>query len=279
MISWWTLWIWVAVGICGAVAGWSQDPATTETSAPVQNDTAPEPAPAPLFEIRSCSPSELFLGAGGDSRVVIIRGMGLEKLRGARVFRDNKPVSSVLARFTDSGEGQRNLVLLASEAVPQGGGYRVAAGLDNGETRWIPVQVTVVAAGDPRARALTVEDLAKPNPGMTTQKVVTIDAETLPQVTSTVPSALRLVAGGGNHVFLLQGRNLDKVTEMRLRLSSKPPVYSGKTGVLPFEKTPHGLRLQIRSSRPQDAGQSYTLDLLVGKYIATSLTFEVEKSP
>lgn len=238
--------------------------------------TSPMVAQAQV-ELRSGSPEQVFVEAGGSQSWIILRGSKLEEIRELRSFIRGKVTDHVIGKPAPLRGGTREFVLMARPDATLGPVVLVAV-LASG-TVSVPVKAEIVAVGDPRARfSGKVQDLSEAARREASATIVA-EADQVPQVESTIPYPLLVEPNGKVSILRLRGKNLEKVTDVRLRKEGAEARYRGKQGQLPFRQVPGGLEVEVVASRSTVLGSRFVIDLMVERYRAGSLALEVRVPP
>lgn len=231
---------------------------------------------AALPIIREVIPETLYLQSGGLEQVgILIKGSNLDSIHSARVYKDGKEYRPILCTVTDSGPQIKKVQFLAASVTPLGNHYKVALVTEDNHTIPLSLKIEVVPAGDKRLLQPPPE-LVKAKKEKGRPKTLTISAEELPQISETLPSPLVIVVNGMNQKVILKGKNLEKVTEVRVRRSEKASSYGGKAGLIPFHMTPEGMELEVKATPDTLPGTKYSLDFIINKYVAAVVSFTVE---
>lgn len=227
--------------------------------------------------IQSVSPATIHVAAGGGQSWVILRGQGLAAVTELRSALNGRPGTHLIGRPAPEQGGQREFVLMARPDAPLGP-VRVVALTPAGAVP-VPARFEIVAAGDPRAgksvRPADISEAAR-NPA---QRTILVDRTQVPAVMATVPSPLIVAPDGKSIPLRLLGRNLERVTEVRIRREAEPARYRGNQGMLPFRRVEGGLEVDVVASRSTAMGSRYAIDLMVEKFLATSVVLEVGVPP
>jgi hypothetical protein len=227
--------------------------------------------------IQSASPSPLFVEAGGSQSWLILKGQGLEGVQGLRSRRDGVISTHLLGKPAPGQDGSREFVLLMRPDAPLGPMDVVAVG--EGFAVPVPVQLEVVPLGDARAQASgKLGDLSKTAQTSTTSTIV-VDRSQVPEVLSTVPRPLMVAPDGQPHQVLLSGKNLQRVTDVRIRKEGDETRYRGRQGQIPFRQVVGGLELDVMAATRTPLGSRYIIDLMVDRFLATSVLLTVGTPP
>jgi len=225
--------------------------------------------------MESAVPAVAYVEAGGGQSWLILRGSGLEGIREIRSLVGGKTTDHVIGRPAPAQAGVREFVLLARPDAPRGT-LELVAQTASGALA-VPAQAVVVEPGDPRARAAgKPADLNQAAREARGQPIV-VDREQVPQVTATVPSPLRVAPDGRPVKVQLRGKNLGRVTDVRIRKEGEEPRYRGRQGQLPFRRHAggEGLEVDVVAGRSTPLGSRYVIDLLVEQYRAVSVPMEI----
>jgi hypothetical protein len=227
--------------------------------------------------VESAVPREIYVEAGRGQSWLILRGKELGAIRELRSVVGGKTTDHVVGRPAPVQDGMREFVLLARPDAARGPVALVA--LTPSGPLALDVRVLVVEPGDPRAKAAAkAEDLSRAAREARGQSIV-VDQEQLPQVRSTVPSPLRVAPNGRPVKILLQGANLERVTDVRIRKEGEPPRYRGRQGQLTFRRVSGGLEVELVASPRTPMGTRYQVDLLVEEFRAWTVPLEIGDPP
>jgi hypothetical protein len=226
------------------------------------------------FQVEEVVPQVICLEAGGKQITSILRGSDLKLLVKAQVWADGKPIKAVFTQLGPPSDSRRTLSFLASPQCPLGSGYQVmATGQDGGYVR-LPVLLTIVPIGDDRATLPDTANLAEVTQIQSGQRIVVSEA-VAPLVTATIPNPLLIPPTGETKKILIQGRNLQGITEIRVRKFESPARYKGDQGLVPFRQLGEDIEVQLVASATTVMGTRYRMDLMVKKYLAASLVVMV----
>lgn len=217
-------------------------------------------------------PAVVDVEAGGSASQVLVRGPGAEKLTSLNVIANGRPVSYLLARYAGKGAGQITVVLQARKDSPRNLKYTLTA---NG--RELPLKIRIVSPGEAKQTGIPVasaRDVREVVREAQTSQVV-ISADQAPQVTRTLPEPLMIAPDGEGKTLQLWGKRLDTIDDVRVRRADQPPRYRGKQGQLPFRHQNGMLEVEVMATRNTPVGERYVLDLMVGKFKAVSVGFEI----
>lgn len=224
-------------------------------------------------EIQRVTPNPIFIEAGGGQAWLIIQGTELTALREVRSRINGKVTDHVIGRPAPEQGGMREFVLLARPDAPRGRVELVAVVV--GGIIPLPVQAEVVEPGDTRAvgskKAADISQAARAGRG----QPIIVDRNQVPVVEKTRPSPLRVASDGKPVTLVLAGKNLDRVTDVRIRREEETARYRGKQGRLPFRFRDGVLEVDVVASHKTPLGTRYALDLLVEDYRSASVILEV----
>lgn len=228
--------------------------------------------------IQSASPNPVPVEAGGGQSWLIVRGTGLEAVREIRSLINGRVTDHVMGRPAPVQDGMREFVMLARPDAPRGEIQLV--GVEGGGARWdLPVRAVVVEPGDPRAaaagKAADLSQAARQGRGAP----IIVDREQVPTVLATRPQPLMVEPNGRTATLVLQGRNLERVNDVRIRREGEAPRYRGKQGRLPFRSGNGALEVDVVAAPGTAMGTRYVLDLLVEQYLAASVPLVVGVPP
>jgi hypothetical protein len=134
--------------------------------------------------------------------------------------------------------------------------------------------LTVVKLGDPKATLPDTATLAEATEVQAGRRIV-VAQPLVPVITATVPSPLIFPPGAEVRKVLIEGRNLQDITEVRVRKAEVPPRYKGNQGLLPFRRNELGIEVEIVTGSGTVPGSRYILDLMVKRYLAASAYLSV----
>ncbi len=217
-------------------------------------------------------PEVVDVEAGGGASQVLVRGVGAETISSFEVLADGKRTSYLLARGGGKAAGQMTLVIQAREDAPRKIDYQVTA---NG-TR-LPLKIRVVDLGKAKQTGrppASNQDIREVVREANTSQIV-VSADQAPQVLRTFPAPLMVAPDGVAKKVQLQGKHLEAIDDVRVRKADQPPKYRGKQGKLPFTYANGVLEVELMASRRTALGEKYVLDLMVGKFKAQSVGFEI----
>ncbi|NJL19381.1 MAG: hypothetical protein HC901_03730 [Bdellovibrionaceae bacterium] len=149
--------------------------------------TARAQAPA----IDKISPEQAYLEAGGAYTTLLIRGSALDQITGYEVRREGAASTYLWAQSTPVENGRTGVILLARADAPRDSAYTLHFLTAAGTGGALPLVLTVVEPGDPRALAeagATARDAVNAAAGASS---VVISAEQTPHITSTRPDPSR----------------------------------------------------------------------------------------
>jgi hypothetical protein len=219
-------------------------------------------------------PQQVFVEAGGAQAQIYLSGQELPGLRGVRAYQGTTPTACLLPQMTEPLEDRVNVFLVARPDAPLVGDYRIAYLDAAGKSYWLPVSITVVKPGDPRATkdapAKKLEDAAQSG-----GREIVVDESSVPTITETSPSPLYLLPNGQAQPLTFKGRNFKGITSVRLRKSSAPPLYRKKQGEIPFQFKDDVLSLQLTVPTDTKPGTAYKIDFLAGRFLALSVELPV----
>ncbi|MEM6821246.1 MAG: hypothetical protein AAF558_04835 [Verrucomicrobiota bacterium] len=214
-------------------------------------------------------PSTLQVEAGGAAAQLMIRGPGVERIQKFQVYHNGSPSPYFLVRKGGASPGQITLLLFARPDVGRQGAYILQGG---GQA--FPVALTVVEAGQAQNREPENRSVREVVETATESRVIVAQKQA-PKVLRTMPNPLVVPPSGQTTTVTLQGTNLDAIDDVRVRKASAPAQYRGKKGKLPFRKYEGDLMVDVVASTKTMLGESYVLDLMVGKYKAVSVKFVI----
>jgi len=224
---------------------------------------------AQTFEV---IPSVVDVEAGGASSQVLVRGAGADTIGSFYVMANGQRTSYMLARAAGKSPGVITIILHAREETPRNVAYTLVAGNQS-----LPLQIQVVNPGEALNTGRSsrpTQDIRETVAQANTSQIV-ISSDQAPQVLSTNPSPLRVAPDGVPKTVQLLGKRLDTIDDIRVRKASQPPKYRGKKGQLPFKYRQGVLEVELMASRQTALGERYELDLMVGKFKALSVGFEI----
>lgn len=232
---------------------------------------AAESAPAGL------SPAVLVIEVGSVDGRAILRGSGLGNLEEVRGLREGKTNNYVVGRPIALPDGSHELRVLVRPDAPVGS-YSLVAVTPEG-SRPVPGRVEVVAVGDPRAQATSKgQDLNQAARKSKTNTIVA-DRDQVPQVTGTNPDPLMIPPDSQARTIRLAGRNLERVTDVRIRKEGDEARYRQNQSKLPFNRVEGFLDIRVVSDTKTPLGTKYWIDLMVENFRATSVLLEVGQPP
>ncbi len=217
-------------------------------------------------------PKRVDVEAGGGSSQVLVRGVGADTIEQFNILSNGKPTSYLLARGAGKATGQITVVIHAREDTPRKQQYVLAAG-----RQVLPLQIRIVNPGEakytgrPNAPAQDIRETVRE---ANTSQIV-VSADQAPQVLRTVPAPLLVAPDGETKTVQLIGKRLETIDDVRVRKADKPPKYRGKQGKLPFSYREGVLEVELMASRNTELGEKYVLDLMIGKFKAVSVGFEI----
>jgi hypothetical protein len=232
---------------------------------------------AQTLKIQEVLPGTLRIEAGGRQIHGILRGENLQLLKEARVMQEGRMVNTFFLRLGLSSENRREFTLLASPQCQLGGGYQVEGVLFDGSSILWPMNLTVVPLGDTQATPTDTASLEESAQIQSGQRIV-VSANAAPTITGTIPSPLAVIQGGQSHKLIIQGKNLQGITEVRIRKSDREPKYRGNQGLVPFRHVPQGLEIEVTAGAGTPVGSKFVVDLMVKKYLAASALLAVKSS-
>ncbi|MDZ4789247.1 MAG: hypothetical protein SH807_09930 [Blastochloris sp.] len=227
-----------------------------------------------LPTVKDTVPQILFLEAGGKQVNTILRGENLQGLQKIQVTKQGRPVRAIFTQLGPPEQNRRGITFIASEQSTLGTFYTLQGLTKEGSIVTIPMSLTIVPLGDSRATLSDTATLAEVTRVQNSSRVVV--SETLaPVVTSTQPNPLILAPNKDKQTIILQGRNLEGITEVRVRKANKKPLYRGNQGLLPSRITERGLEVDVIVGTGTAMGSTFTLDLMVKKFLADSISLSV----
>ncbi|MDX6766858.1 MAG: hypothetical protein SFU85_08700 [Candidatus Methylacidiphilales bacterium] len=227
--------------------------------------------------ITALSPKALVVEAGSVNGRAILRGSSLQTMREVRAVVGGKTSDYILARPLELPDGSRELRLLVRPDAPPAV-YRLVA-LGEGWSLPVPGTVEVVPVGDRRAQMSGGEQDLREAARRSTSGTLVVDRATVPLVTGTYPSPLVLAPESRTRTVRLAGKNLDRVTDVRIRRETEEPRYRQNQGKLPFVCRDGFLDLSLVTGARTPVGTRYALDLMVEKFRAHTLVLEVGVPP
>lgn len=235
----------------------------SQTSLPVVSETVPR---------------ILFLEAGGKQVNTIFRGDQLAELEKVFVKNLGATAKTIFTQLAPPSSNSRGVVFIASPVCQIGSNYTVHAVSKNGTVIDIPMSLTVVPLGDPRATLADTATLEQVTQKQNNQRIVVAE-KLAPIVTMTKPNPLILAPKNQSQTVLLIGRNLESITEVRVRKFDAKPLYRGSQGILPSRIVSEGLEVDILVGPKTVLGSKFVLDLMVKKYLAASVSLTVGNLP
>lgn len=236
-----------------------------------QASSAAESVPAGL------SPAVLVVELGSVDGRAILRGSGMENLEEVRGLREGKTNNYVVGRPIALPDGSHELRVLVRPDAPLGS-YSLVAVTPEG-SRPVPGRVEVVAVGDPRAQATSKgQDLNQAARKSKTNTLVA-DRDQVPQVTGTHPDPLMIPPDSQARTIRLAGKNLERVTDVRIRKDGDEARYRQNQSKLPFNRVEGFLDIRVVSDTKTPLGTKYWIDLMVENFRATSVMLEVGQPP
>jgi len=227
-------------------------------------------------EIERTTPEQVFVEAGGNPGKCLLDGTGLSQIERVLAYRNGRETTDLLIRIGGESDRRRQVVTLAQPGALRGGGYQAIGFLKSGLRMRLPVDLVVVEAGDARAVANTPGTRsAREMAAEGTETTLIVEREQAPIVEATQPEPLRVPPTGESFTFRLGGTNLNQITDVRVRPAEDPPRYRKNQGKLPFRQTEFGIELEVMASSSANPGDAYKLDLMVERYLAVTLDFEV----
>ncbi len=220
-------------------------------------------------------PQMVEVEAGGAASVFLVKGKGAHQVRSFQATWNGSPTNYMLARRGGVSEGQVTVMLHAREDAPKTGVYGVRA--DGND---LSIQVRLVAIGEATQRGnegapRDLRQLVRESD----QRQIVVTPDEVPKISRMSPDPLRIPPDGATHEFVFEGSLLNLIDDVRIRKAESPARYRGKTGQLPFKLSEGRLKVSIQASRHSAMGESYLLDLMVGKYLAVTLPLEVGEIP
>ncbi|MEM6884302.1 MAG: hypothetical protein AAF571_04665 [Verrucomicrobiota bacterium] len=217
-------------------------------------------------------PAVIDVEAGGGSSQILLRGAGAENIEEVQVLANGKQTSYLLARTGGKAAGQVTVVIYGREDAPRNVKYTLAV-----DSRVLPLKIRVVNPGEAKNTgrvAASNQDIREVVLEANTGQIV-VSANQAPQVLRTIPSPLMVAPDGLTKRVLLLGKRLEAIDDVRVRKADQPPKYRGKQGQLPFTYREGMLEVELMASRKTKLGEQYVLDLMVGKFKAFSVGFEI----
>lgn len=225
-------------------------------------------------QVTEVVPKSIFLEAGGRQVTAILRGSGVPSFRQIQVKRQGQAVRAIYTQLGMASDNRRTVSFIASPGCPLSGDYQVLAMTTDGSSLVLPVSLTVVKAGDPKATLPDTASLAEAADVKAGRRIV-VSEPLAPVVTATVPAPLVVPPDGQLQKILIQGKNLQEITEVRVRKAGSPARYKGSQGLLPFRQRPEGIEVEVVASPETVLGTEYILDLMVKRYLAASVLMKV----
>lgn len=234
-------------------------------------------SPAAESVTAGLSPAVLVVELGSVDGRAILRGSGMENLEEVRGLREGKTNNYVVGRPIALPDGSHELRVLVRPDAPLGS-YSLVAITSEG-SRPVPGRVEVVAVGDPRAQATAKgQDLNQAARKSKTNTLVA-DRDQVPQVTGTHPDPLMIPPDSQARTIRLAGRNLERVTDVRIRKDGDEARYRQNQSKLPFNRVEGFLDIRVVSDTKTPLGTKYWIDLMVENFRATSVMLEVGQPP
>lgn len=265
--------------------GASQPTAITSSAAPTSSVATTS---TPFLEIKKVTPDTLYIERGKmEETCIIIEGTNLQQVRKALVYRDGKPYLPVFARFIPTASTSKKIAFLVAPNAELDGRYQIFLLTQNKKMVALPLRLHIVTPGDQRAQTHLKESAKIPSINPTTPsapakpKSLQLDLSAAPSIERTKPSPLILPADGSEFPVLIEGKNLDKITQLRIRPANQSPRYRGDEGLIPFQKEDGGTSLSFYLKAPNERPSSistissYTLDLIMDRYLAASLSVQI----
>ncbi|MFZ5806388.1 MAG: hypothetical protein ACOY3I_04195 [Verrucomicrobiota bacterium] len=240
-------------------------------------ETHPQTLPVSEVVIKEVVPRRIHLGAGGAQLSAAIKGTNLDKIKAIRIYREGKLTQEILGRMGSASEMSRIVYFVAAPIAVQENGYKISVLTKDKFELALPLEVEVVPPTDKRAQPVSTGEMAK-GQGDFASSTLSVEASESPVVTKTIPAPFAIPANGAPQDVTLKGKYLDKITEIRLRPEGKKS-YIGDSGKLSFEKKGKDLTLQLMATPETPPGTKYCLDLIMGRFIAGTLTFEILAIP
>jgi hypothetical protein len=220
-------------------------------------------------------PKALYLEAGGKQITCILRGTNLHLLKQVQMKKQGQPVGAIYTQLGPASDNRRTLSFMASPQCVPGNEYQVVGITVEGAVMALPVPLTVVRAGDPKATlpdTATLEERTQIQEG----NRIVVSQALAPVVTGTIPAPLVIAPQAETQKILIQGRNLKSITEVRIRKSETSARYKGAQGILPFRTVDGAIEVEILTGTTVAPGSRFTVDLMVKKYLAASVLMTVD---
>ena len=224
-------------------------------------------------------PPQVNLQTDGVQIPIVVRGNDLNKAVKAEAWYNGEADPCIFAQFGTPSANRVTVSLIARPDTPVGSVHQLRLVLADGGRVDLPLTVSIVANGDPRATLPdTAEKLEQAVEKDGQRKVISSDQA--PVVTATLPRPLYVVPNGQVQTLTFKGRNLEQIISVRIRKAEAPPRYRNKEGELPFRQIQGGLEVEVVSTPNTPIGTKYCIDLLMeGNYLAGTLTFPIQNPP
>ncbi|MDD5262492.1 MAG: hypothetical protein PHD76_11670 [Methylacidiphilales bacterium] len=234
---------------------------------------------SPLFaqvQIREVVPGKVYLETSGLEIPLMLHGTGFKTLTKAEAFYEGNPDPYLSVQLGVPGENRVSVTLIARPDTPLGPGHSLRLKTEDEAWVEVPLVLEIVAPGDKRATkpntasALEAVEVAK-------GKRVVISESKAPVITNTVPKPLYVEPNGQSQTLVLKGRNLQSITDVRVRKASQPPKYRNQEGILPARLRQDTIEVDVLATPDTPVGEKYALDLMIKEYLAGTVTFVVGK--
>lgn len=221
------------------------------------------------------TPDKVYVGVGGEQGRLIIDGAGLNSIRSFEMVYGNKKSDYMLIQPVGKEDQRREIILLTRPDTPLGSGFKLYAVTQENTQVRIPVEIQVVQTGDQRLQQdVSTTSLRESVLEATTSRIV-VERNQAPLVEATLPDPLVVPPTGEAFTFRIAGTNLDQITDVRVRPGDEPAKYRKNEGKLPHRTVDFGIEVDVMASPNSNQGDGYILDLMVDRFLAVSLPFEV----
>ncbi len=227
-------------------------------------------------QIREVVPGKVYLETNGFEIPLMLHGSGFKALTKAEAFFQGDPDPYLSVQLGVPGENRVSVTLIARPDTPLGPGHSLRVKTEDDTWVEVPLTLEIVAPGDKRATkpntasALEAVEVAK-------GKRVVISEGKAPVVTDTVPKPLYIEPNGQTQTLLLKGRNLQSITDVRVRKALQPPKYRNQEGILPARLRQDTIEVDVLATPDTPVGEKYALDLMIKEYLAGTVMFVVSK--
>lgn len=227
-----------------------------------------------LSVVHETVPRALFLEAGGKQVNTILRGENLAELQKISIKNQGRFVNTIFTQLAPPSTTSRGVTFIASAEAALNSHYTIEAITKNGAILSIPMTLTVVPVGDGRATPPDTATLQEVTRAQSGNRIV-VSEKLAPVITGTQPSPLILAPKSGVQTVYIQGRNLEGITEVRVRKFDKKPLYRGAQGLLPSRFKGGGIEVDMTVGLGTTIGSKFVLDFMVKKYLAASLSLTI----